>query len=174
MWVFTEHIQRIWVSLVIPRHVSIKIYLSSSLNNAFKMDDRLASTIKTASWFNGASKIAVKTRCHLSYVLAMYTFPNLSCHRNPPWWSQSPSPQIIGRRRWRSQRHLVRRLLYHKIDFSNQTIYIEGVPVHTEAIDMQGFKVNRPCDISAGEEAAAMVNLANLKGKCLCTRGWAF
>ena len=81
-------------------------------------------------------------------------------HRDRPRRSRRPSPRTIDGVA-RSRR--VRRLLRREIAPPYRTHYIEGVPAPTEAIRMRGFKANRPCAVSAGAEAAAMVDLADLK-----------
>ena len=55
------------------------------------------------------------------------------------------------------------RLLRRKIAPPYWTHYIEGVPAPTEAIRMRRFKANWPCAVSAGAEAAAMVDSVDLK-----------
>ena len=44
-----------------------------------------------------------------------------------------------------------------------QTLCIDDAQGPTEAIRMRRFKANRPCAVSAGAEAAAMVDSADLK-----------
>ena len=56
----------------------------------------------------------------------------------------------------------------------HRTHYIEGAPAPTEAIRMRSFKANRPCSVSAGAEAAAMVDLADLKIEHLLVRNEPF
>ena len=55
-----------------------------------------------------------------------------------------------------------------------QTLYIEGAQGPTEAIRMRRFKANRPCAVSAGAEAAAMVDSADLKIERLLVRNEPF
>ena len=62
------------------------------------------------------------------------------------------------RRRWRASSRLVRLLLRREIAPSYRTPYLRCAPAPPEAIRVLVFKANRPCAVSAGAEAAPMVD----------------
>ena len=63
------------------------------------------------------------------------------------------------RRRWRASSRLVSWLLRREIAPSYRTPYLGCAPAPPEAIRVLVFKANRPCAVSAGAEAAPMVDL---------------
>ena len=62
------------------------------------------------------------------------------------------------RRRWRASSRLVRLLLRREIAPPYRTPYLGCAPASPEAIRMPVFEANRPCAVSAGAEAAPMVD----------------
>ena len=62
-------------------------------------------------------------------------------------------------RRWRASSRLVRLLLHREIAPPHRTLYLGCALAPPEAIRMPSVEANPPCAVSAGAEAAPMVDV---------------